>query len=589
MEYHDDLNSLKNLLLDSKNFVKHCKSLGLEITKSDLELCERAGLIQPIRKGERTNYYSAFQSYSIDRAIPYISFEIDRRNEVEVTAVKVFSRNGRVFLKADLHLEIEIAEAEVLPTSGGGEYKPLEHAAALEERFKDRISGKEMLGYLQNTPLNFTPFLKFLVAIEDAYSPYAKSGGSTIQVKGDSQAWFRRKAALDLQKEMTALGLVVGDLAAWYKQFASMAGNILGAKSDWLQIWRNVGWSKKEKLNGDIRRGIEYLQWALMIKRILEEYLGREIFDIDEIHNLAPEDIIALDTKSTSKPHLLARDWRNKRYSDSNKNYYEDRYKRLLYLSNDFGLNYQPKVMVFVEGPTEEMILPTMFMDLFGVRHEQMGIEFVTLGGITNFFGGLVGRGANRKVISNFKSTISYNLDKWQTIPFFVGDNENDILSQLITGECLHFNRKDYKLPDGWYAVWGQDAESTLAGKDFELANYTNGELVLAITELDGSITVTESQIGAVRSAGQGVKQLPAPYGERVDALKIGLAQKLYDNLKAEYLQTKDDELLKRPMFKVLRRICDIATLNHAPHDRAQELANRNVIEDVLEGRRPAW
>ncbi|HKU18746.1 MAG TPA: TOPRIM nucleotidyl transferase/hydrolase domain-containing protein [Candidatus Saccharimonadales bacterium] len=576
-------------LLDSENFIKHCESLGLEITKSDLELCKHVGLIEPIRKNGQTDYYSIFQSYCIDRAKPYISFELDRRNDVEVTAVKVFARDGKIFLRATLHLEIEIAEAEALPTSGGGTYKPLEHAPALEERFRNRVSGKEALDYLQNTLPNLVPFLKFLVAIEDVYLPYAKSGGSTIQVTGDSRVWHRRKAELDLQKEMAKQGLAAGDLAEWYKRFANMAGSILGAESDWLQIWRNVSWSKKEKLSGDIRKGVEYLQWALMIKRILEENLQREIFDIDEIHNLTPKDIITLDTKSTSKPHLLARDWRNKRYSDNNKNYYEDRYKRLLYLSNDFGLNYQPKVMVFVEGPTEEKILPKMFMDLFGVRHEQMGIEFVTLGGITNFFGSLVGRGANRKVISNFKSTISYNLDKWQTIPFFVGDNENDILSQLITGECLHFNRKDYKLPDGWYALWGQDTEFTSAGKDFELANYTNRELVLAITGLDGSIAVTESQIGVVRSAGQGVKQLPAPYGEQVDALKIDLAKKLYDNLKAEYLETKDDELLKRPVFKVVRRIYDIAALNHAPHDRTQELANRGVIEDVLEGRRPAW
>jgi len=127
MEYHDNLNSSKNLLLASEDFIKHCKGLGLEITKNDLELCERAGLIEPISKSNRTDYYSPFQSYCVDRATPYISFELDRRDEVEVTAAKVFSRDGKVFLKATLDLEIEIAEAEVLPTSGGGNYKPLEH------------------------------------------------------------------------------------------------------------------------------------------------------------------------------------------------------------------------------------------------------------------------------------------------------------------------------------------------------------------------------------------------------------------------------------------------------------------------------
>jgi len=578
----------QNPTLRTKNFIEYCEKLGLTITESDLELCVEAGLLNPTASDEEDRYYSTFQFYCIDCAQPYISFELDRRNSIKTSGVKVFLQGGKVYLKADLHLEIQIADAEALPTSGGGEYKPLDHAAALEQRFRDRMSGKEALEHLQATPLKFDPFLKFLLAVEDVYMPYAKSNGRHIQVRGNMETWLQKKDDLDLKKELTDQNLGLEDLASWYKELAEQAGRILGAEGDWLQLWRNIDWGKKEKLKGNIRRGVEYLQWALMVKRMLEDYLKREVFDVDEIDNLDPKDIIPQDVNSTDRPYGLLRDSRNKRYSDATDNYYDDRYKRLLYLSNDFRLNYQPTVMVFLEGSTEETILPVIFMDLFGVRHEQMGIEFVTLHGITNFFGA-GGKGANKKTINNFKNIMSYNLDKWQTIPFFIADNENDILTLLTTGECLHFDNKNYKLPEGWYALWGQDAEFTLGGKDFEIANYTNKELVAAITELDGTIIVTESQIEGVRVAGDGMKQLPYPYGERVSTLKISLAQKLYDNLKSEYLRTKDDELLKRPVFKVLRRVWNTAVLNHAPHDRVQELANRDVIQDILEGRRSAW
>ena len=47
---------------------------------------------------------------------------------------------------------------------------------------------------------------------------------------------------------------------------------------------------------------------------------------------------------------------------EKDKNYFYDRYKRLFYLSNDFKLDYQPRVMVFVEGGTEQKILPEIFM-----------------------------------------------------------------------------------------------------------------------------------------------------------------------------------------------------------------------------------
>lgn len=580
-------------LLDSKAFIKYCKKLGLDVSLSELKLYQKARLVESFRvDGE--NRYSEYQFYSVDRAQTYGSFKLSRSSDqLKSSNVKVFSRKGKVFLSADLHIEVEIAESTTLPTSGGGEYRPLDHAKALEQRFRDMVSGKEVLDNLRSEPLKFKPFLQFLLAVEHIYAPYGRSGGGKIQVNGDVAEWQRKRAEFELVDHLSKKDFSTKHLVAWYKRLSSGAGNLLGDKSDWLQIWRGINWSKKEKLEGPIRRGVEYLQWALMLKRILEEHVGHEILDVDEVSNIAPEDILTLDPVSLDQSHLLLRASRNKLYSDSQKNYYGDRYKRMQYLVNDFGLNYQPTVIVFVEGETEESVLPKMYTDRFGVPAESMGIEFRTLGGITKLFGPTVKPKIEGKytsiIVSNFQNMLSYNLDKWQTIPLLVGDNENEILTKLSSGNCIAFEDKDYKLPSGWCLVWGQDVGFSLVGKDFELANYTNTELINAIVELNPKVNVTEAQIEKLRKNEQGLKQLPEPNGALVDNLKIRLADKLYESLKNMYGDSKDDSLLERPLFKVLDHIARTASLNHAPRDRLQELANRDVIRDILEGKRDAW
>ena len=42
--------------------------------------------------------------------------------------------------------------------------------------------------------------------------------------------------------------------------------------------------------------------------------------------------------------------------------------------------------------------------------------------------------GTFKKVISNFKHLVNFNFELWQAIPFFIGDNENNIIENLKRG-----------------------------------------------------------------------------------------------------------------------------------------------------------
>ncbi len=89
------------------------------------------------------------------------------------------------------------------------------------------------------------------------------------------------------------------EILFWYKKFSSNAGDVLG-KNDWIQLWKSISWSKKEKLKGKIRLAVDYLQWAVMLRRVLGEANKQYVPDIDEISNLAHDDILKIDNNQYS-------------------------------------------------------------------------------------------------------------------------------------------------------------------------------------------------------------------------------------------------------------------------------------------------
>ncbi len=259
---------------------------------------------------------------------------------------------------------------------------------AKKEPFKEFFDMEKKKEKLKEDYKEFDKFLKFLLLVQSAYFPYAKSGGGTIQITGDDKRWHETKRNFKLEIVLNKIDIKIEDVAGWCKILSDKAQNILGIKGgDWVQLWKNIAWRKKDELEERVRLGVEYLQWAVMLKRIIEEHLQKEILDIDEMSNIDTDDILQFDTEKMNQYAEFLRANRNKRYSDNEKNCYHNRYKRLFYLSNDFKLDYQTRVMVFVEGKTEETIFPEIFERYTGNKPENLGIEFFNIQGVNQFFG----------------------------------------------------------------------------------------------------------------------------------------------------------------------------------------------------------
>ena len=151
---------------------------------------------------------------------------------------------------------------------------------------------------------------------------------------------------------------------------------------DIIQLWKNIEGSKKNKCVGHTRLGIEYLQWAMMLKKCIEDYCGHEILDVDETNGDWEK---VRDTLPQNETGHTLRGIRNKWYTNELTGEYEFANRRkLYYLCNSLGLDYHPKIVLLVEGKTEKIIIPKFFKEILGYNIKDLGIEIVNLGGINN-------------------------------------------------------------------------------------------------------------------------------------------------------------------------------------------------------------
>jgi len=602
-----------------------------------------------IGREKTVSFYSSYQIYWLSMLKKTLSFNINFIGD----DIKV-----NYFLPNSYDFEDDTASFSIKEIS---EKKP----------FRENFDFKEKKKRLKKEYKIFNLFLKFLITIQNIYYPYVKSSSKTINISGDRNKWLKMKKDFNLNNELKYLGLKIEDVARWYLILSKTSQKILGAsESDWAQLWKNISWDKKEKLKGNNRLGVDYLQWAVMLKRVIEEYLAREIPDIDEINNFDPEDVLTIKTNSWNCQLDSLRSIRNGRLIDIDledekvlnsifknivesvvnkteieeefskfekmgfyidwcdkticfnekklniKNYYHDKYKRLFYLSNTFRLDYQPRVIVFVEGKTEEKILPKIFEWYYGETPDSLGIDFIDFKGVDQLLSTSknaeqlrellvdIQKEAKQKVISNknkkilnklikdlekvdivisnWTSFLSYNLEKWQIIPFFLSDNEGNIQHFLKAEKPIRFKKEDYKenynVPREWYFLWGVDnQDAPFIGDNFELANFSDHEITTAIKGILEE-DIEEKEVQKAREDKKGINVLDS----RIEKNKIIINEKLFDNMVNNYEKNKDDSLFNRPIFKAIKKIIDLVVRNYPPGDRRIELENKNYIEKLL-------
>lgn len=118
---------------------------------------------------------------------------------------------------------------------------------------------------------------------------------------------------------------------------------------------------------------------------------------------------------------------------------------------------------------------------------------------------------------------------------------------------------------------------SPFKGKDFELANYSNKEIVNVLSN-ELNIDINAEKIINLRNEGLGISSINTDENIRKKKMNFLLMKEIFE----KYEKTSDDSIFNRPIFKALDKIREKAIYNHPPKDREHELKNRENFIDLF-------
>ena len=595
---------LQNKPLELSKFIEYCEKCDIKTTPEELEYLEQHKLLLPVFRfsrplipasfGRQGKEYKCISFYKSEDLTPFlndgslfcpedrvfISWESFKGENLHDDSRKILSYYSTFqvlwlrCIREKLFCSFELRSDQLQSLNQNRDL-------FLKKFYWDDDNLSECFNKLKLDSEKFTDFLKLLLLIQNVYYPYFKSCKDRISVD-DHEEWRNSASLFNLDSELECLGgMDPRIILSYYHEFSVKACSFFGVKEgrtdDWLQLWQSITWAKKSDLTGPIRMGIEFLQTSKMLKRCLEDYyLGKKVPDIDEIHlrDFQNDSLNGFLEDPLSVPNRMM-EIRLDRYMEK----LNEKYKRAYYLSNKFGLSDHPKMMLFVEGDSEEIVLPKVFERYCGVTLENYGIQLVNLGGITKFFSGEIktqqpGENRVRARVNNFKELISNNLEHWQILPYLLVDNENTILADLKQYDSITFCEGKYKFPEKWRYIWGvTNLHAPFVGNNIEFSNFSNEELSYVIHG-DNTDTSRIEEISHVRkSKKQSLDDLKRKWD--IKKSKSQILEELFDRL-------FENLIFDRPIFWAFDLIRNIASLNHAPVDRAIELENKKTIVNWL-------
>lgn len=568
---------VENPPLNMKNFIEFCDKRGIKLTQDKLEKFEKSGWFYPIFRVKDFKNKPRNIFISLD-------FQPEHHNDFN----KLLNE-GYIFLpqEKDFMEFSKFFDKKARKRKFESFYSTFQIYHVIELLKHDPKNKNNI--FFDSYQIYIEKFINLLIATQ-IYSPYGKSNGIYFYPNYGNNYHGKIKK-YNLNEALDVIGAKEDDLYKTYFEICNKLEYILGSRFA-IQLWKNIAWDKKDDCKGPTRLGIEYLQWAEMLKECIQHHLGREIFDVDEI-DMSSEDIKNnILSKETGRS---IRGCRNEDFTNEITGEYEfnNHQKRLFYLANYLNLNYHPKVVVFVEGKTEEIMLP-MFLKFYAISCDNLGIEIINIGGVSNFYGKNIRikdentRKYMDNIVTSYKHLINYNLHKWQALPYFLGDDENKLTERVLEGRVFDLKElfekfdgrnikeiekkhpesdkeKYEKMIKEWSHVWEYD---------FELDNYTHEELQKAINEVCETNFSLEEIKNIYKHPQNGEKKGLKILGDIVEANKIPINKKAFKNLVKYYKETQDESIFDKDIFKVLDKIIDMAIFNPLPINTKHSMSN---------------
>lgn len=307
----------------------------------------------------------------------------------------------------------------------------------------------------------------------------------------------------------------------------------LDPMSKWYSLARFVSVEKRKRLKGDALHALTVREMAEMFRLFHADAYGETLRPIGEVGVQIIKRIPDVDPEA-------------------------DPMRALELVANYYGVNAKPQLVLFVEGETEQTVLPQMFERIYGAPASRYGIEILSLGGVDNAAGG------KEAPFSALWRLVDY-LHHHQTVAFVLLDNEGfasrNVRQGLPKAHSVHSKNRKATRPDH-IKVWRTT---------FEFDNFSNTEIASALNKLAGSNQFGRADVADCRKAvSEGPKKNQHLYTiDRLFADRMGyslgkpeLGKILTDIMFAPTTRKKPEN---RPIVRFLERVANKASLNHQP------------------------
>ncbi len=581
MEDHHDLEYLINNdctmiceFLTTDDFVKFCKERAIDISRERLEKFEELGVFFPIARvgfpiverkmqtsenghvtedhgvlkegdewdGEIKLEYARFlftkeqsriwyeQKFMWDpTSKPFSPWNSFKDNDGNKTAESYYSKFQCYHLSKFINLlSVRMNTEEFLSPTADNSLKIMKNIAKYAtiaiNSFKDNIIEHERIPYLCQVLAN-------------RYYPLSQTDRRTYRLSRrfpySDEDWFNLCSNWNADNVLSDLELQVDDIKRFHKDVV-IETHFVDPLMDWYDLLSFISLDKRKKLKGKALYAQTLYSMEFMLRAFYKDLTGLEIKSPDEWPN-----------------------WDKDRFYGVGVS--DDELRYLEFLTNEYHLNPRPKLILVVEGESEQTQFPRLSSELLGHDFGRLGIEIVQLGGIGNFEG--------KKSTDRYgalEKFIDYHHSK-QTIVFIILDNEGK--AEIVRNRLLKATSKFYtnrKVTKEEYVI--------LWERNIEFDNFSAIEIADAMTNYsENRYKFTEEEIlqcinNFKRNKGDNLEIL---FTDNIDfhLSKTALLKILIDKM----IANRDNEFDEnnegvRPISRILHRVTELASFNHQPH-----------------------
>lgn len=349
----------QNLLLTENDFERYAENRGLNIRQEYLEFLENQRLLFPLCRvklpveeeycedgGKRRKYAPL-----IDISHNLLKWHNDGLCE---DPVKVEFRPWREY--RDDHFEtaralyhpLQFKNLRTIVLSVG--YEALFRGCIQKER-------KDSIAKIVTRDLKFFPLL---ISIEDVYLPIVRSNfiGDWRQPNIGFDVWQSLRSKFDPNQALKKSGLIVDEIQKWRELIAAQT-SFFDPLANWYLLVRHATYHKRGKLKGE----------ALFAQDCYEiiEMLGLFLKDLTGEHQYGPDDLL------DGRCGKWKKEWYGAEVDFANR----DVLRKIAY---EYGLDYDYKLLLFVEGDAEFHAIP-IIAEAMGIYFAKLGIRLEKLGG----------------------------------------------------------------------------------------------------------------------------------------------------------------------------------------------------------------